>query len=128
MRKNKLKWAAFGLALGIIGGGIGNAAADKWYPGVTRFETIQAREIVISNKAGEIVAMLAPTPAGDGSVLYFRNSTDRPVASIGAHPDGGRLLIYNKAGDLVAVIGAHPDGDGGPDIRNNAGKQIATLL
>ena len=127
MSKAKLKWAAFGLAVGIIGGGVGAAGANRWYPGVTRFETIEAREVVIRNKAGEIVAMLAPTPAGDGSVLYFRSSADRPVASLGAHPNGGILLIYNKAGDQVAVVGAHPDGDGGLDIRNKTGEPAAVL-
>ena len=103
MSKDKLKWAALGLAVGIMGGSIGAAAADKWLPGVTRFETIEAREILIRNEAG------------------------KPVAGLRAHTDGGGMLaIYNEAGEVVAGLIAHTDG-GMLAIYNEAGKPVARL-
>ena len=105
---DKLKWAAFGLALGIIGGGIGNAAADKWLPGVTRFDTIEARQIeivnggalTISDTNGNAVVVLASDRDGGG--LALRNSARKTAAVVAAGLEGGRLIIQHAMGNQVA--------------------------
>ena len=104
MNKDKLKWATFGLALGIIGGGIGAAGANKWLPGVTRFEKIEAREILIRNEAGERIAALGARKDGTGGLEIY-TATGNVAASLeGAEGHGGGLAIYNAAGNKSVVL------------------------
>lgn len=118
MGKDKLTWtclrsvlrcwqAAFGLALGIIGGGIGNAAADKWYPGTTRFETIEAQKIMIVNKMGKIVLgdqEHAGFPYAIGLKIF--NDTDKETVSLGAGVGGGGFItIKSSNGGLTSFGG-----------------------
>lgn len=138
---DKLKWAAFGLALGIIGGGIGNAAADKWLPGVTRFDTIEARQIEIVNGRGVVVVRLRsalheidlsdqkPTPgvwSGNG-VLEIVDAYGKIAAHLTTGKSGGGLIIYNKAGSQVAALGAAESGGGHLQVFNVAGQKVAGL-
>lgn len=134
MSKDKLKWAAFGLVLGIIGGGIGNAAADKWFPGVTRFETIQAQEIrivnggilTISDENGNPVVVLASDRDGGG--LAVRNSEGKTAAVVAAGPDGGRLIVQNAAGNQVARLYVDSDdGAGRLEILDRSGMLLAMV-
>ena len=110
MSKEKLKWAAFGLAVGIIGGGIGAASANKWYPGITRFETIQAQEIRIVN----------------GGILTISDENGNPVVVLASDRDGGGLAILNSAGKTAAVVAAGLEG-GRLIVQNAAGNQVARL-
>ncbi len=133
MSKDSLKWAAFGLALGIIGGGIGAAGANKWYPGVTRFETIQVQEIRIVDTAGNQVAELdgdgeVPGLYGGegGAMLTFYKPDGNLVVALGANRDGGGLAIRNAARKSAAVLAAGPNG-GRLIIQNAAGNQVARL-
>ena len=131
MGKDKLKWAAFGLALGIIGGGIGNAAADKWYPGVTRFETIQAQEIrivnggilTISDENGNPVVVLASDRDGGG--LAVRNSAGKTAAVVAAGLEGGRLIVQNATGNQVARL--YADGGGRLEILDQFEMLVANV-
>ena len=119
MSRDKLKWAAFGLVMGIIGGGIGAAAADKWFPG-----KIVATEIVILNEAGKEVALLG---ASGGGKLILYNQAGEPGALLGVS-DGGILTIFNEAGKQVALLDASPSGGGLLSIYNAAGKKSAVLF
>ncbi len=110
MSKDKLKWAAFGLALGIIGGGVGAAGANRWYPGVTRFETIQAQEIRIVN----------------GGNLTISDANGNAVVVLGSDRDGGGLAVLNSAGKTAAVVAAGLEG-GRLIVQNAAGNQVARL-
>ncbi len=117
---DKLKWAAFGLALGIIGGGIGNAAADKWLPGVTRFDTIEARRLKIINDKGKQVAELTTGIDGVGLMTIYNNRL-KPVAHLTANLGGGGVLgIYDDRGEQVVGLAALTNG-GGLTIFNNRG-------
>lgn len=134
MGKDKLKWAAIGLAVGIIGGGIGAAGANKWYPGVTRFETIQVQEIRIVDTAGNQVAELdgdGEVPGlyggeGGGGMLTFYKPDGNLIVALGAYRDGGGLAIRNAARKSAAVLASGPDG-GMLTIQNSAGNQVARL-
>ncbi len=126
MSTDKLKWAAFGLVLGIIGGGIGNAAADKWLPGITRFEIIQAQQIQIVNAAGKSLAILGDM-SGDGRLAIF-DGAGNALAILGKSPlsDGGVLSLYNDAGENVTMLDAH-SGGGVLILNNSVGERAASL-
>lgn len=126
MSKDRLRWAAIGLALGIIGGGVGAAGANRWYPGVTRFETIRAQEIQIVNTGGKLAAMIRSD--SDGGTLSVLNTAGEPVVMLFADSDGsGKLSVCNAAREPVAGIGADSDGGGLLSVTNAAGKPAAAL-
>ena len=127
MSKDKVKWLLIGLALGIIGGGIGTAAGNKWFPGVTRFEKIEAREIVIRNDAGKRVVKLFAS--GNDGILAMENAAvGLPAVMLAASSGGGGgLIIHNAAGKPVVSLATSYNNDGLLNITNAAGTLVATL-
>lgn len=120
MSKGKLTWAAFGLVLGILSGAIGAAGANKWYPGLTRFEEIEAQKIRIVNAAGKTVAELSAETSGGW--LSIHDVAGQTLANLGAMPQGGFLSINNALGEGVADLRADLQGGGGLTINDAAGE------
>jgi len=104
MRRDKLTWAAVGLAVGIIGGSIGTAAAKWWPEGTHKFDKIQAREIRIVDAAGNTVAMLVALDYG--GALAIQNAEGQKVAMLSAVESGGALQIDTRNGAAAAILAA----------------------
>ena len=88
---------------------------------IVRANAVTARNIFVTNDAGDPVVILGTTDIGDGAVTTW-SAKGKELVALGANENGGAVAVSNKTGEGVVQMHVDEYGNGVVWAGNRKGK------